>query len=389
MAVKTGMLAKSSGRSVQRGLCVTGLHWIAILGAVVTLVGLPGCAGWKGGRTPVPDVKPLREDRAKEAIAEFEKERNAAQYQAALSSWKQGNVTGCREALEKLLTREPDRRDARMLLAEVHLINEEFDQAQAIVQKLIDQDPKDAHAQHTLGLLLEVQGKQREAVACYERAVQLAPEDMAIATSYEAAVESLDNEGAIPPTSGRTKTQGPALASDAHPAANPQYTDSNRKSDSKLAAGSTGLNSVHLTNECRACLKQGDEALDQVDLDMFVNCTRSAMQAQPRDPKVPNLAAVSALRHNQAELAVQIANEGIHTAGESAELYRTLGAAQYRLGQHPEAQVSLGKSLSLDKSNALAYFLMGCTLNKLGEHEKADEHLQKARQIDPRYQARQ
>lgn len=383
------MRSELCGQLKRRRCAISGMAACALF---VVLLGLPGCAVWNRIKPSTPDVKPLRENRAKSAVAEFERERNLAQYQAALSSWKQGDVKGCRDRLEKLLVREPGRRDASLLMAEVHLLDDEFELAQAIVQKLIDLDANDAQAQHTLGLLFEAQGRQRDAVACYERAVQLAPEDMVIATSYEAAVESLESDGAA--TAGKSlrasnlaDLQGNALASDSDDSASAAPADANNPSDGKRNAVSTGLNATNLTNECRECLRQAEEALDANDGDMFVNCARAAMQAQPHDPKIPNLAAVAALRRNQPALAAQMATEGIHTIGESPDLFRTLGASQYRLGQFAEAQVSLGQSLSLDKSNALAYFLMGCTLNKLGEHEQAEEHLQRARQIDPRYRA--
>jgi hypothetical protein len=44
---------------------------IALCAMLAILVGLPGCAVWKRMKSPAPDVKPLREDRATKAISEF------------------------------------------------------------------------------------------------------------------------------------------------------------------------------------------------------------------------------------------------------------------------------------------------------------------------------
>ena len=61
-----------------------------------------------------------------------------------------------------------------------------------------------------------------------------------------------------------------------------------------------------------------------------------------------------------------------------------LGAAYYRSGDYQSSQVALQQALSLDKSSALAYLLMGCTLAKLGQQQAADDHFRRP-PLDPRY----
>ena len=69
-------------------------------------------------------------------------------------------------------------------------------------------------------------------------------------------------------------------------------------------------------------------------------------------------------------------------------LVSMLGAAQYRLGNYNAAQVAIGQALSLDKSDALTYFLMGSTLARLGQNQAAERQFSEAARLDPRQPTR-
>jgi tetratricopeptide (TPR) repeat protein len=112
---------------------------------------------------------------------------------------------------------------------------------------------------------------------------------------------------------------------------------------------------------------------------------REAMAMNPHDPQIPISAAVSALRRNQPDVAVALLEPSLKRFAESAALRRILGAAYYRLGDYESSQVVLQQALSLDKSSALSYFLMGCTLAKLGQTAAAETHFRQARRLDARY----
>ena len=67
----------------------------------------------------------------------------------------------------------------------------------------------------------------------------------------------------------------------------------------------------------------------------------------------------------------------------SGAIHRALGTAYYRAGDYQAAQAALEQALSLDKSSALAYFLMGCTLRQRGQLEAAEQHFSRAAELDP------
>src|SRR5687767_549450 len=75
------------------------------------------------------NVTPQRERRREQTVQEFEAHRDEAQYQSALSSWDQGNLSGCQESLTALLKRTPDHFEGNYLLAELYFLNDQAEEA--------------------------------------------------------------------------------------------------------------------------------------------------------------------------------------------------------------------------------------------------------------------
>ena len=115
---------------------------------------------------------------------------------------------------------------------------------------------------------------------------------------------------------------------------------------------------------------------------------QEAITTNPDDPQIPISAAVSALRHNEPDLAVTLLEPSLSAFSDSAPLRRILATAYYRLGDYRSSQVALQQALSLDKSSALSYFLMGCTMVKLGETTAAEGYFRQARRLNPKYAVR-
>jgi len=47
----------------------------------------------------------------------------------------------------------------------------------------------------------------------------------------------------------------------------------------------------------------------------------------------------------------------------------------------------LRQALSLDKTDGLSYFLMGCTLAKLGKTDAAEQQLARAAELEPSFRS--
>ncbi len=95
--------------------------------------------------------------------------------------------------------------------------------------------------------------------------------------------------------------------------------------------------------------------------------------------------AVEAMKRNRPDEAIALIEPVLSDHPQSAALYRTLGMARFRQADYAGALTDLERSVELDKTHALSYFLMGCTLQKLGQPEAAETRFRQAQAIDPRY----
>ncbi len=100
-----------------------------------------------------------------------------ARYQAALACWQQGDVAGAKFHLDQALANNAQHRDAILLFAEWCLLQDLAEHAVPRMEQLCRTNPGDARACHTLGMLLSATGRESEALAFYQEAADLQPND--------------------------------------------------------------------------------------------------------------------------------------------------------------------------------------------------------------------
>jgi tetratricopeptide (TPR) repeat protein len=323
--------------------------------ALVALAG-SGCATFKTMALPSEDIGQKQSQRTEETVQAFEEQRNQAQFMAAQARWREGNLKACRESLESLLARVPAHLEARLLLVQVLLSEEKFDVAKGYLEQILAERPADARAQHTMGVLLEAKGEQQAALACYKQAAELEPENQEFALCYRTLEQQSQASAA-----SHQDADGPARSQDA-----------------------SRVRSASERPEVERAFDDAERQLIAGDIPAARDALARAVSFESDKPRLPIRAAVLALRHQQPQLAVFVLRPLADRFVDSAAFQRTLGTACYRAGDYPSAQSALEQALSLDKSSALAYLLMGCTLEKLGHLEAARTHLEQARRLDPR-----
>jgi uncharacterized protein HemY len=260
------------------------------------------------------------------------------------------------------------------------LVEQQPDQAQEQLKHVLARHPDDAEALHAMGLLLEAENKLAEAQVYFQRASQAAPGNHEYRLSRDAAAERLQRP-----------EESEALVSD-----EPVQLASNEAPAETRALAQQASQPSSRRNEQRPGTKSTSESwLDKAETALAAGQTeaarfeiRQAQQADATDAKIPLSPAILALKHDELQLAVELAQTGIKRFPESAGLYRTLGAAQYRLGEFKSAKDSFERAISLDKSHPLSYFLLGSTLKKLDQSEAAEAYFRQAERLDPRYSAR-
>jgi tetratricopeptide (TPR) repeat protein len=335
----------------------------------ICLLALVGCASVESQKSPdaasqnvvstKPAAKPAavslraeRERRKKTVAQEFDAQRDRAQYQAALGRWQQEDVAGCRQALSTLLARNPDQREGHLLAAQVDLFDSKPKSALEHARPVLVAFPNDAEAHYQAALALDAMGQMAAALPHYEQAARLAPAEDAYQASYQAGIGS-----AIPPPAG-----GIIAASDG------------------AARADCNNRAAHI-----APAAYYDDSNDEDGAAHSVATLRKVAEEHPDNEQAALDAAACALRAGEPQAAVEIATASLRAQRDSAPLLRMLGMAQFQSGDYGAAQASLGRAIALDKSSALAYFLMGSALARMGESQAARPYFDEAARLDPRY----
>ncbi len=378
-------------------------RWLQ-LGLPIVLVWASGCAWW-----PRPDTLDLgqeRHDRKREAIEEFESRRNEAQLLAARHAWDQGDAEHCRESLESLLGRDPQHREAGLLQVELELLEGNLAHAQAAVERLATAYPGDPEvllanesvrlaAQQPahppgLGEAIELDrppvpgdlvGDEPEIfLASQAELTEMepgppSPRDSGVrhASSYEGDSPRVTVVG------GTERLPAPRRSQSGTGAAHPGRSDG-------AAARATARHS--LTDEQARILEQAHLQWEQGNPDAAREQIERILTDHPDDLAVTMAAGVWALRHEQPEWAIAWMAPRRAVGARSAAFQRVLGTAYLRADQAAQAEEYLRRSLRLDSSAGLTYFLLGSCLERLGKTEAAERHFAQAARLEPRLTVR-
>ena len=327
---------------------------------------LAGCRSTEPRSWHSEDLEPQREQRKAEAIARFEVQRDEAQFAAAVSRFKIGDITGARKSLEEIQARNPKHAESRELLQDIEALRQRSEDD----VKTADWDGAGAAA-----------GPQ---VAPVSAALPMAP--LAANPSKEARRPRHDHSTAIDAdTYAYVRSTDQASASLCVGPANgaaaqqrfPVYRSDTTNYDGN-ARGEVARRSVH----------QAIEAMASGDFEGAATYYRAAAAAEPDNSGLLLAAAAMSLRYEQDELALEWVRSAISLHPADAAAQRTLATVYYRQGNYQGARAALSRAISLDKAHPLSYFLMGSTLRKLGEIDKADWNFQQAAQLDPSYTTR-
>jgi predicted Zn-dependent protease len=142
---------------------------------------LCGCAGWRQFADP-SSTSEEREARAAEAIRQFESQRDAAQFHAALDRWRQGDLAKAESMFAALVARRPEFWEARLRLAEI-LASRGDSAAESHYTAVLAANPNHAEAHHGLGVFLDSMNRMAEAEQHLQQAAELEPENAVYQTT--------------------------------------------------------------------------------------------------------------------------------------------------------------------------------------------------------------
>ena len=264
------------------------------------------------------------------------------------------DVGPSRESRSVALAREFDRRrdDAQFQAAASAWQRGDLDGCHKLIDQLLERNPADRRSRLMLADVLLFSGQTAQAADELSKLVADDPKD---AVAQHAFAEVLD-------ASGR---QAEAIAHHEEAA----RLEPNRE----------------LYAQCVKAARDAGATQDR-SIGQSSQPTQSARSIDTQDSGTPLERAAAALAANDAQQAIDAATQGLKESPDQAEpLYRVLGTAYYRRGDYAAAQSALAQALSLDKSDALAYFLQGHVLDKLGQTDAAARSFAEAARLDARF----
>jgi len=153
------------------------------------------------------DVAATRAEREEDAIEDFEQTRDGALYQSALAQWRDGDAVACESILVRLLQRSGGHREARVMLADLYASTGKPKAAEQHLRLLTERNDDDAQAHHSLGMLLETNGRFDQALRHLQKAADLEPDNELYSLTYAAAQVDFHKATKGKPVSQQAKTE--------------------------------------------------------------------------------------------------------------------------------------------------------------------------------------
>jgi tetratricopeptide (TPR) repeat protein len=176
----------------------------AAAGLLIVLSVLGSGCQWLSQSLTQDDRQAEKRRQRTEAIARsIDQQREQADLLAARDLWQRGDHASCKRRLNELLTRNPEQLEARLLLAEVLLDENQAQEGIRVLKPAEAAHHDDARVQYTMGLLLDASGSQESARSHYHAAALLEPGNDVYTVSYNEAITSA--KGIAPPDSGENK----------------------------------------------------------------------------------------------------------------------------------------------------------------------------------------
>ena len=158
---------------------------------LIVLSGLAAGCQWLGhGMTESDQLAEKRRQRTDAFARSIDQQHEQADLVAARDLWQRGDHESCKRRLNELLTRNPEQLDARLLLAEVFLDENQAQEGIRVLKPAEAAHHDDARVQYTMGLLLDASGSQEGARSHYQAAARLEPGNEVYAVSYNEAITS-------------------------------------------------------------------------------------------------------------------------------------------------------------------------------------------------------
>lgn len=258
----------------------------------------------------------------------------------------QGKAEAARTAFNEAIAANNDYAPAHLALARLKVQEQDVAGAQSIIDNILDKSPTNADAWHFKADLLRAKGKSDEAIAAYQKVIEIKPRAVTAHTAL--VVTHLANQK-IDLASKQLKAMQQAAPK--HP----------------LTLYTTGL--FAYTNK---------------DIPTASSAVDDLLKVQPNSPLGLMLAGVIAYENRSDILAQEYLAKALHLAPGLDFGRRTLVMSQMRSGHPTKALETLQPVLQGDETSAQWLALAGEAYMQSGDAKKAEEFFSRAAKSDPK-----
>lgn len=271
----------------------------------------------------------------------------------------QGDLDAAAASLERALTLREDDLPAHLRLGEVRLALGQPEAARDHFSRLEDDDRFAAAASYGLGRVAAASDAPAEAVAHFEKALELQPNAGIVHHALGLALRQAGRAGEAQ-THLEAKGSGEVLAPD--------------RLMERLAS---------LAISSGALLKRGNRAMMSGRLDDAVSAFREAVAANPRSGEAQrNLARVLIQQGDVAGATAEL-EKAAEANPQDVWIHFDLGNAYLASGGREQALAPFERAIELDPSLAKAHFNLANTLIALERWQEARPHLARVLELDP------
>ena len=313
------------------------------------------------------------------------------------------------EPMTRLLKRRPDLRTAAFLLATAYGSLDRFDDATAVLQEQARLAPQDPQPQTALGLTLRQAKRYAEARQAFEKAAQLAPDNLAVLNQL-VELDLMDKHFDAARQRVRTQFQKNADAPAAHflegkiLAAEGKWDAAEAELQKTLQLDPNFSNAYDLLVQSYLATNKLPQAVSQLQgllsknpnntpALMTLGLIYDRMQDYPKErdayekllainpnfvSALNNLAYLYSERLNNLDKAYELASKARQLQGQDASVGDTLGWVLYKRGDYQQALPILQESAQKAADNPEIQFHLGMTAYTMGQTDLAKVALKKA-----------
>jgi protein O-GlcNAc transferase len=270
--------------------------------------------------------------------------------------------------------------DPRLLLSARQLHQSgRFQEAEAAYRRLLDAEPANVDALHSLGGLLYQLGRFPEAVDAMERALRERPSDAVLLSNLGSALRDSGRWQEAEANYRRALEQAPQFA-DAYSNLGCLLQRTGRFAEAeKMLRTALDLNPRHAYAHNYLGMVLGDLGRMQLAIDAF----QAALAIQPHFAQAHYNLGVALLAADQPAAAEQALRQALALAPNIAAVHTDLANALTAIGRLPEAEQSYLAALALQPTSSLAHLGLGVLLRQRGQVADSEKHLRRALELDP------